>query len=403
MLNKLQQYFPSIRTRAAILNDIRNNDQLQNIFDSWNEKQQNAFLDACTGVRGVKLLYDSFFKEILSPESTPERLSELLSLILNEKVTVIQALPTDSIRIADEMSLLIMDIVVRLNDGSIANLEIQKIGYLFPGQRSACYSADLLLRQYKRVRSTKGKRFSYRDIKPVYTIILFDQSPSEFHHFPNTYIHRSEQQSDTGIQIPLLQKFVFIPLDIFRKNIENSGISNRLNAWLAFLSVDDPDWIIKICTRHPDFKAMYEQVYDLCQNIEKVMTMFSKELLEMDRNTVQYMIDEMQEEIDQSHKELIEQKEQLSQLNLQINQQEEQISQQNHKLNLQEEQISQQTHKLNLQEEQISQQTHKLNQAHEKQIDMIRHVMHQLNLTADEALEALGIAVEEQEELKKKL
>ncbi|MCI8382371.1 MAG: hypothetical protein HFI07_11375 [Lachnospiraceae bacterium] len=55
-------------------------------------------------------------------------------------------------RIADETSLLITDIVVELEDGSIANVEMQKIGYLFPGQRCACYSADLLLRQYKRVR-----------------------------------------------------------------------------------------------------------------------------------------------------------------------------------------------------------------------------------------------------------
>ena len=34
----------------------------------------------------------------------------------------------------------------------------------------------------------------------------------------------------------------------------------------------------------------------MCRNTEKVMNMFSKELRELDRNTVQYMIDEMQEE-----------------------------------------------------------------------------------------------------------
>lgn len=41
---------------------------------------------------------------------------------------------------------------------------------------------------------------------------------------------------------------------------------------------------------------MYAQIYEICQNIEKVMEMFSKELYELDRNTVQYMIDELQEE-----------------------------------------------------------------------------------------------------------
>ena len=43
---------------------------------------------------------------------------------------------------------------------------------------------------------------------------------------------------------------------------------------------------------------MYREIYELCLNVEKVMEMFSKELQELDRNTVQYKIDEMQEEID---------------------------------------------------------------------------------------------------------
>ena len=43
---------------------------------------------------------------------------------------------------------------------------------------------------------------------------------------------------------------------------------------------------------------MYEDVCNLCLNTEKVMGMVSKELLELDKNTVQFMIDEMQDEID---------------------------------------------------------------------------------------------------------
>lgn len=38
-----------------------------------------------------------------------------------------------------------------------------------PGERSACYSADLLLRQYKRAREELGATFSYKNIKKVYT------------------------------------------------------------------------------------------------------------------------------------------------------------------------------------------------------------------------------------------
>jgi sporulation protein YlmC with PRC-barrel domain len=73
---------------------------------------------------------------------------------------------------------LITDIVVEFEDGSIANVEIQKIGYMFPGQRAACYSSDLLLRQYKRLRSEKDEVFTYKKIKTVYTIVLIENTRS---------------------------------------------------------------------------------------------------------------------------------------------------------------------------------------------------------------------------------
>lgn len=267
----------------------------------------------CTGVKGPRVLYDAFFKEVLNPESAPERLNEFLSLILGTQVKVHMVLPNDSTRLADESSLLITDIVVELKDGSLANVEIQKIGYKFPGQRSACYSADLLLRQYKRVRSEKRKKFSYRNIKSVYNIVLFESSPEEFQKFPNHYIHRSEQKSDTGIKIELLQKYVFIPIDIFKKTQQNKNVTGKLNAWLMFFSAEEPEEIVKLIQAYPQFKPMYEEIYEMFRNMEEIMGFFSKELRELDRNTVQLMIDEMQEELEQKKKEAEQAKQKLEQ------------------------------------------------------------------------------------------
>ena len=50
------------------------------------------------------------------------------------------------------------------------------------------------------------------------------------------------------------------------------------------------------------------------------MRIFSKELEELDKNTVQYMIDEMQDTIDAQKEQLSQQKEQLSQKDEQIRQ-----------------------------------------------------------------------------------
>ena len=318
---KLKQYFPMIREREDIKREIRENPKLLEKYREWDEEQQEEFLDYCTGVKGVKVLYDAFFKEIMNPENTPERLNELLSLLLGQSVTIKRVLPGDSTRLADEQSLLIMDILVELADTSLANVEVQKIGYSFPGQRSACYSSDLLLRQYKRVKGEKKKAFSYKDIKSVYTIVFFETSIKEFHEYPPNYIHKFKQQSDTGLELELLQKYVFIPLDIFRgiyhNNVKGNGKNgsgncwNRTEAWLTFLSTDEPEIIIELIRQYPEFKEMYEEIYVMCQNVEKVMEMFSKELIQLDRNTVQYMIDEMQETIDVQKEKIDTQKEEL--------------------------------------------------------------------------------------------
>ncbi len=300
MKNKLQNYFPMIRTQGEVLSELRENTKLWKTFCEWEGKYQQEYLDICTGVKGVKLLYDTYFKAVMNPDTRPERLNDFLSEILGKKVKILKVLPNESAQIAAESSLLIMDIVVQFENGSIANVEVQKIGYLFPGQRSACYSSDLLLRQYKRVRAELGQGFTYRKIQKVYTIVLFEKSNSDFSKFSKEiYIHHFEQKSDTGVEMNLLQEYTFICLYIFGDIIQNEDrkIENRLEEWLVFLSQDDPDMIIKLLNQNADFQEIYEEVYTICLNMERMMEMFSKELAILDRNTVKLMIDEMEEEV----------------------------------------------------------------------------------------------------------
>ena len=77
--------------------------------------------------------------------------------------------------------------------------------------------------------------------------------------------------------------------------------------------MDDPDMIIQLITEYPEFKVMYHQAYEICRNAEVLMGIFSEELRIMDRNTVKYMVDQMQEEIDSQKQEISIQKQQLKQ------------------------------------------------------------------------------------------
>ena len=80
--------------------------------------------------------------------------------------------------------------------------------------------------------------------------------------------------------------------------MHNKKVTTLLEAWMTFFSTDDPEEIIKLITDFPQFKLMYETLYQMCRNVENVMGFFSEELREMDRNTVRYMIDELQKEVD---------------------------------------------------------------------------------------------------------
>ena len=95
-INLLKTYFPMIHTREEILLRIHANPKTQQLFESWTAMQQKEFLDFCSGAKGIKVLYDSFFKEIMNPEYDPARLESFLSELLQRKVTIKEVLPNDS-------------------------------------------------------------------------------------------------------------------------------------------------------------------------------------------------------------------------------------------------------------------------------------------------------------------
>lgn len=63
-----------------------------------------------------------------------------------------------------------------------------------------------------------------------------------------------------------------------------------------FFCAETPEDIVTLLEGYPEFQKLYGEIYELCRNVEKVIGMFSKELQELDRNTVQYMMDEIDEQ-----------------------------------------------------------------------------------------------------------
>ena len=259
---------------------------------------REELLDFYTGQRGVKITYDPFFKFVFNPELHPERLERMLSEIMREKVKIRQVLSPESIRFHEGMSLVVMDILVELASGALCDVEIQKAPYAFPGQRAACYSSELVVRQYSRARHKAAAQklpFSYRQLSKVYTIVILEKSSGEFSRYSDHYVHRASQVFDTGLSLNLLQEYIFISLDIFHNIVHE--IKEEMDAWLMFLSSDDPVDIARIITAFPEFSEYYRELAGFQEKPEELISMFSRVLAEMDRDEYFCMMEELKENV----------------------------------------------------------------------------------------------------------
>ena len=341
---ELSQVFGEPKTRKEVLAEIEQDECSLRLFERLSVALQEELLLFCMGSRGLKVTYDPFFKFTFNPSIHPERLSEFLTLLLEEEVEVVDVIPNESERVTQEGSLLITDILVRLRDGSYANVEIQKIGYGFPGQRCACYSADLLIRQLSRAKvkaKEEGRKFSYGDLKKVYTIVLIEKSTAIYWKHPEKYIHHGKQNFDTDLQLDLLQEFILIPLDIFR-NMTHNTIS-KLDAWLYFIGSDDPKDILRVVEAYPEFGDLYRELIGLRFDMKGLTSMFDyyRQLLkEADEGTVQYMIEEQRKELEETKKEVAEKKQELAEQKQEIAEQKQEIENKDKQLSEMNEQLS---------------------------------------------------------------
>ena len=148
-------------------------------------------------------------------------------------------------------------------------------------------------------------------------------------------------------------QFLLIPLDIFLKNIHNKESKNELDAWLSFLVFDSPEDIIKLIKEYPEFKPLYQHIYDMCRNVERMMGMFSEELRILDRNTVRYMVDQMQQKLDENKITITEQEQTIQNLHTKNQVQDTKIQEQNAQIQEQSTQIQEQNTQIQEQNAQI--------------------------------------------------
>ena len=288
---------------------------------SDNESWKNRFCDYLRGKKTLPLLYDPFFKAIFNPDINKDRLAKLISAILGQEVTVVEVLPNEDSSMMG--TLIIMDILVRMSDGSLANIEVQKAPYLFPAERISCYSSDLMMRQYNRIKnmSQNGKKFSYKDLHRVHTIIFYENSSEclKSSRDERLYFHVGKTKFNTGIDIELLQDFHLISLDTFKEyrypniikgdttvtgyDCDESIYKNKMSdemkknrlMFLSLFVTDTTDNMSKLLSIYPELEDIVKDMNTYLTQPEEVLNMFSESLRILDKNSMDLLIDEAME------------------------------------------------------------------------------------------------------------
>ncbi len=289
------------RSRKAVLEMLKQKQEVWRDFQMFPNEYQEELLLFCMGEKGLRTTYDKVFKYIYNPEKHRERLEDMISAILEEPVRIVRVLQREGVQLKELGTFIIMDIVVKLTNGNLVNVEMQKIGYRFPAERTDCYLADLLMRQYNDLQQSNEK-FNYKNMSKVIAIIIMETSSEIFLADHTNYIHTGKMIYDTGIQLHDLFENIYISLDTYKKFI-HTKINNKKEAWMLFLASDQIEDIMEVCEAYPEFIPIYREVFDFSNQMEELVMMFSDALRDMDRNEERYMVEELRAERKKLEKE----------------------------------------------------------------------------------------------------
>ncbi len=290
MKNCLKDYFPSIWTMEEWESCLQTDVKLQKIFRAWSQGQQEEFLDLCTGVQGADMLQSAFFQAVMDPE----RMQDLLSAVFQKKIQKLDM--EEEWQDGQELICLGAGLRLEFEDGKTASVEIWKAGSSFSGQECACHAAQLLARRCQEKKQERGRKFRYRDVGKVCTVVLLKDCHAKMERTPGTYLYTGRAGFEADAES--LQDYYLLDLDLYQQESMDKDIQGRLDAWMAFLGCSHPEKIVQLIKTYPCFRGMYEQAYALCRDAQKLIHIFEAEFRHREKDQDRRAMDEMERVID---------------------------------------------------------------------------------------------------------
>ena len=156
------------------------------------------------------------------------------------------------------------------------------------------------------------------------------------------YFHVGKTKFNTGIKINLLQDYVLVSLDTFKKyrysdirkgrtevteydydrtQYSEKQVTEKMKLdRLKFLSLfvaETPEEIEQLIEIFPDLESVRLDINEYLERPKEVLSMFSEALRILDRNTAELMVDRMKDEMDELKAQKKELKEEMDELKVQ--------------------------------------------------------------------------------------
>lgn len=156
-------------------------------------------------------------------------------------------------------------------------------------------------REFHGMKKKQRKRNVYKDLQKVYTIIFYEQSIEVFKEYPEVCTHHARMVCDSGLELNFLQEFYLVALDVFRKSeyAKSRDPKDRQVGWLSFFCTENAEDAEALCEVYPWLWELYAEMAEFGRKPEELIAMFSEILREMDRNTIRYMVDDLNEKVEQ--------------------------------------------------------------------------------------------------------
>lgn len=239
------------------------------------------------GLRLPDMTADLPFKRIYDAEVHPERISYLLQLIFGEEFTVSGSVREEMLGTSIYSKKSILDVLARLSNQGIADVEMQVVAQEFIVQRSELYAADMIVMQYSARKNQLKSEITYLDVPVSYIVILMKESPKIFANNPH-FIHHKVEQTDTGVNLPTLSKIAYVELDKCLEQMKTGKCSeeNReLCQLLAFMADVNSDYANDIARNNSEYSVIQDELKNLIKSREELIVMLADKYEEIIRNS----------------------------------------------------------------------------------------------------------------------